>query len=88
MAALEQVPAALLALSGPVAKPVLESVTYDELGAYVGAPQGERRARHAASRSRQAAEKSDEEKQAEQEQQAEAETAASRRRPRRSRPRT
>jgi hypothetical protein len=32
--ALELVPDALLKLSGPVAKPVLEAVTYDELGAF------------------------------------------------------
>jgi outer membrane protein assembly factor BamB len=32
--ALEAVPAALLKLSGPVAQPVLEKVTYDELGSF------------------------------------------------------
>ena len=32
--ALELVPDALLKLSGPVAQPVLENVTYDELGAF------------------------------------------------------
>ena len=31
--ALEQIPATLVALSGPVAQPMLESVTFDELGA-------------------------------------------------------
>jgi outer membrane protein assembly factor BamB len=73
--ALELVPDALVKLSGPVALPVLESVTYDGLGAYTVRQQA-RVALDALAAQQEAAQKSDEAKQAEQEQQVAAETQA------------
>lgn len=72
VAALEAAPAALVALSGPVAQPVLDAVTGDELGAY-SVRQKASAALDALEAEQKAAQQSDEAKQAEQEQKAAAE---------------
>jgi outer membrane protein assembly factor BamB len=75
VAALELVPDALVKLSGPVALPVLEAVTYDGLGSY-SIRQKARVALDGLAAQQEAAQKSDEAAQVEQEQQVAAETQA------------
>jgi hypothetical protein len=70
--ALELVPDALIKLSGPVAKPVLESVTYDEIGTFA-VRQKARVALDILTEQQSAAERQDEAQQQQQEQQVSAE---------------
>jgi hypothetical protein len=75
VAAVELVPDALVKLSGPVALPVLEAVTYDGLGTY-SVRQKARVALDLLAAQQEAAQKTDEQAQAQQEQQVAAETKA------------
>jgi outer membrane protein assembly factor BamB len=74
--ALELAPAALVKLSGPVAQPVLETVVYDDLGAY-SVREKARIALDTLAAQRAGAEKKDEEQQAAEEQRLKEEVKAS-----------